>query len=328
MFDTRYLKHLATSAVMMLIAACGGSETASPVITAAPGWASPAVFVPKGQESVSLALENCVYIEDFNLPPQPLYQTSIRINSAGDISFVGSSSSTGTVKTFVDIKHVDASFSTWFVAGNASEPVYGLTVNQVGRINKIINFDGQNASYVRIYESNGLYLQNCQMIGTPTLQIGPSAARAAKYLGSESGVDTYDPYFIRDGRIEAGSAYFSLPDAGGGVFSGLIPPAQSSTHLRFNLSTGGLGVNTSSSAITATYATIDLTLPATSATGYGTYSEQLCRKDVFYDFKEARTIRLYRSAPDLSTQEITVAAYGNKFMPGYPYYTLCSAVFY
>jgi hypothetical protein len=133
-----------------------------------------------------------------------------------------------------------------------------------------------------------------------SLQLNADKARAAKNLGTEAGVTTFDAYDA-DGKIEGGNAFWTNLDS-----------SPSYRALRFNLGTGDLS---SSTTTTGTYSAVSLALPSTS-NEYGAYGESLSRNNGFFAYKDAKTICLSYNNYSLETGFATSAtAYGNKFMP-------------
>jgi hypothetical protein len=101
------LKCAALIASTAILAACGGSDGAASSTSTAPKeftpWASPAMFVPEGQASVSMPL-TCL---DYN--SLPVTSATLQITSAGDLVFSGAVG-TATLAELVKVKYAEATY--------------------------------------------------------------------------------------------------------------------------------------------------------------------------------------------------------------------------
>ncbi len=135
----------ATIAIAHLLAACGGGDTTTsstpnanspPAVFEQPAWASPAMLVPPGQSSVSIALTGCnlsnrdamTSLESLQRPiirGTSLYTASLVITSAGSISLIAATSTTATLSTVTQWLSEDTAFA------NLSVMVSGGTVTSL-----------------------------------------------------------------------------------------------------------------------------------------------------------------------------------------------------
>ena len=101
------LRAAALCASAVLLVACGGGDGAAPSTSTAPKeftpWASPAMFVPEGQASVSMPL-TC---KDYN--SSPVTSATLQITSAGDLVFSGAVG-TATLAELVKVKYAEATY--------------------------------------------------------------------------------------------------------------------------------------------------------------------------------------------------------------------------
>ncbi len=135
----------ATIAIAHLLAACGGGDTTTsstpnanspPAVFEQPAWASPAMLVPPGQSSVSIALTGCNLsnsdaMTSLESPQRPiirgtsLYTASLVITSAGALSLIAATSTTATLSTVTQWLSEDTVFA------NLSVMVGGGTVTSL-----------------------------------------------------------------------------------------------------------------------------------------------------------------------------------------------------
>jgi hypothetical protein len=132
-FLLRFMLGLALASVL---AACGGSDSpaagspeagAAPIVFVEPAWASPAMLVPPGQDSVSIALTGCLLqgsrprrgdeIMSLETPLAPiisgatLYSASLVVSSEGSLSLVAATATTATLSTVTQWLTQDAEFA-------------------------------------------------------------------------------------------------------------------------------------------------------------------------------------------------------------------------
>jgi hypothetical protein len=294
------------AALVSLLAACGGGNDAPEV-----SWASPAAFA--GASSKSYALQGCYrsiydddaeeYIED----EVPLYNAKLVIGTNGDISIQAATTSTGAATAVWNFTYADATNLAWSVSGTTETPSYYITGYRGGRNNSsFYAYSNVGGGYISAYSNDNntdIRLElDCDMTDKLALQINANAARAAKNLGTEAGVNTFDDYYT-EGRIEGGNAFW-YNEAGSSEYS----------NMRFNLGSGDLS---SSSSTTGTYSSISLSLPS-GTSSFGVYGESVTRGSSFFDYKDAKTVCLGRESMQTESGfALSVTAYGNKFLPGY-----------
>ncbi len=316
-----------------LLAACGGGgNSASPSGSAPPpelpavAWASPAVFVTPGAASKSFAMENCtrqtnVYVYDYRTQPAQfpstnetidMYTATFVVASNGDMSFNGATTNTGTVSKQWGMIFADAVNVSWSASGTTQTPSYQLSGNESFR-NSSKNMNANSSS-----ESSNLRLSTYENVSVPNLstqtyvnfsceftdllalQVNVDQARAAKNLGTEAGVNTFDNYDL-EGRIEGGKAFWRDPSA-----------MEQNSNLRFDLKTGELA---SSPSTTGTYSVFSLALPS-SATEIGSYSESLTRGQSQFSYKDAKGVCFSKTDTNTGTGlSVNAFAYGNRFYP-------------
>lgn len=299
-----------------MLAACGGGGTSIPAVA----WASPAVFVPPGTADKIFAL-SCTKVTTVNTVTyvesqviittettrDQLYTTTLKISANGDTVVSAATSATGTISVLQSIALADANEYSWNVNGTIQTPTYSMSVRQSGsNPSKSLNIYISGESYVLSLPTETTYggdydattQYECTMTDPLALQINVDAARAAKNLGAEAGVTTFDDDDTT-GRIEGGQVFW-LNKSGSEEFS----------YLRFNLGSGDLA---SSASSTGTYSPISLSLPASNSE-YGVYGESLIKNDSFFGFKDAKSICLGKES-QTSGFYLSATAYGNKFRP-------------
>jgi hypothetical protein len=322
-----WLKTGALALSVSLLAACGGSD--SPVVggslpSATPtvnfnnaAWASPAVFVPPSASNKTFALSctkftelNTVSYEGVNVvittlnTRDQLYTATLKISTNGDTVVSAATSTTGTISALQSIALVDANEYSWNVNGTIQTPTYSLSVRQ--NSSKSLNIYISGESYVLSLPTETTYggdfdstmWYECTMTDPLALQINADAARAAKNLGAEAGITTFDDDDTT-GRIEGGQAFW-LSGRGSEEFN----------YIRFNLGSGELA---SSAFSTGTYSPFSLSLPSSNAE-YGIYGESVIRNNSLFDNLEAKTVCLDYEA-EIKRFSISATAYGNKFRP-------------
>jgi hypothetical protein len=315
-----WLKSASAALLAAMLAACGGGggTTSTPLPEVA--WASPAAFVPPGSSSKVFKLLSgdfkgaCYRSNDGEESSSELHSPTLVITSAGDVSMLAASVQGNTPTVQFEVKFADLSFSSFRASGTAETPSFSLQLLQLGRSVKYLNVDsdedGRSSLELGIEgEDESSFDIECDMVDTLVLQVQPTAARVAKNLGTESGAKTYDDYYFEGGI----SAEFAMWSYGNQMISSLEAPQGSNEgySYRANLKTGELALLTN--AASATYAPISLDLPSGAQQNSGHYEEGVCRQSVFFDYKEAKSLSVYRS--DLNGPPIGISRYGDKFMP-------------
>jgi hypothetical protein len=314
-----------------LLAACGGGGGGGGGSADSSGvaWASPAVFVTPGAADKTFGLDcsrtTYTYTYSTNSATQTqesLYTATLKISANGDTVVSAATSTTGTISVLQSIALAAAGNYGWNANGTVQTPTYSLYVNQSGRgESKNFNIYASGERYVlnglpsEYSYPQGYYVHkyyDCTMTDPLVLQAIPDAARAAKNLGTQAGVTTYDNYYA-PGRIEGGSAFWQSDNE-----SQVSNPYD---FMRFNLSTGELASSTST---TGTYSAISLSLPSSTTTS-GAYGESFERANSFFEYKDAKTICLAKSTYDPvadagSNLEINATAYGQKLLPSSYFY--------
>jgi hypothetical protein len=332
-----WLKTGALALSVSLLAACGGSD--SPVAGGSlpngtptvnfnnAAWASPGVFVPYGQSKLELALQGCTTQQVEEGEPTPLLNAKLVIASNGNMSIIGSMGESTETMTVFEQPFVDTNLTAWGVSGSQATPTYNIFS---------MLFEGQSEgpfgfSYLKFIQVNtgtegGFFLGgdssgqlqaiegsmygpstqiSCETIATPTIHAKLDNARAAKNLGAEAGVASFDGADA-DGEIDGGIAYWENGEEGSDEFR----------YLRFNLTTGELASKSTPRESTATYTPISLSLPTGSDGSSAQYTELICRGAEGFNFREAKGIALSSSNEATSSSlYLSAFAYGSRFAP-------------
>jgi hypothetical protein len=151
-----------------------------------PPWASPAVFVPYGQESIGIGISDCAFSTDASGPiDKPIYTPNLKFFATGDIVFAGGMSPDGEIKEIMrlDFKQIDYRRHIWHGAENNSLAVgyySGFEFRSLNGTAVSTGFDGLIGQRLASL-SQPLVLFQCKKVGLEIpLTVDPTADRLKK----------------------------------------------------------------------------------------------------------------------------------------------------
>jgi hypothetical protein len=270
--------------VVALLAACGGGGDTALAPDAPPpqpvAWGSPAAFVPQGAAQKSLALNDCrLSVSDEG---DALYKASLKIAANGDVSIAASSDPETSPTVIWSASYEQAQGTSWLAGGTAQTPTFilGMQEKKDEMLYALLISSDVNARYliaqmyqlVPSFDEEGEFSEQtttifCAFSEPLTLQIQPSAARAAANLGVPAGVTGLFAGLEEIAAIEGGLITWQ---------NGLS--SEGNARMQFDLNSGSLAV---AAAGQGPFTKLDFSLPAAqtvdgSPSVLGVYAESSC----------------------------------------------------
>jgi hypothetical protein len=291
-------KLLAVACTTAILVACGGGGGGSTTganngATPAPDapkvftpWASPAMFVPEGQASISVAL-TC---NDYNDTPQttvPVNSATLQITSAGDLVF-SAAVGTASVVELVNIKYSEATYQyiDSAVGGNNLGAAYVELQKDNAQIYAGWNASG-GPSYFEARPNNLVNAYFCSLTagyGAFSLQRPLSEERLAATMltgVNQISKDNLNGEDTRFGQLTNGLVYWDnhVFDASAGSTA-----QDAIRYFSLNLSTGEMTGAASTTVPQTSPTNLRLLLPTTTTT-FGFFSEEISEGEKGFEFQ-------------------------------------------
>jgi hypothetical protein len=265
--NSSFFKLIAVACTTAILAACGGGGSASqaasgpgaqpaPVLPPVP-FASPAMIVPPGEASKTIALTNC---------GGGFQNVSLVVNAAGDMILNGAPSGTTTVSELQRIDYADAYYKFIDGVNSVDGPrAFVMLDNVVGYIRASTY---QAGSFSAEKRSAPYHNFSCSLADGSTsfaLTSLPSSQRYASLL--TNGITGIDNTEVASGTFTGGVATWD------NVASGSALPIDDQPIRYASLDINSAAIATSASP-TGTFASLPITLPTTPTSTYAYFYEE------------------------------------------------------